>query len=118
MLEVQQVHGLGARIPSILGGIGAGVGSAGLFLAQLAGEQGASAPEQVFVPINGQITPIGVNTTTTPETGFEQIEKIGKDISFHINNYINSPTPQEMIDDIVNQTKQALTFGNQQSGGG
>lgn len=94
--------------------IGAGA-SAGLFLATLAGEKQAFGSTAVINPETGEVTGIDEEGEEV-KTGFEQINRIGKDISVVINNFINSPTPQGMIDEIQERTRFGLTFGNQSSG--
>lgn len=109
--------GFKGKIPSIAGGVASAGASAGLFLAGLAGEQNAFAPTAVVDPATGNVT-ASFEGSRAPETGFEHIGQLGKDISVSISNFINSPTSQELIEQITEATKQALTFGNQQSGGG
>jgi hypothetical protein len=101
----------GGKVPAIGGALAGGGISALAFLAGLAGEQQAFAPQTDEL---GNIIPPDV---TPPETGFDQIAQIGKDISVVINNFINSPTPQGMVDEIQERTRNALTFGNQNRGG-
>lgn len=115
---------LGGKLPAVGGALAGGGASALAFLAGLAGEQNAFAPTAVVDPVTGEVT-AGDETpeVRAPESGFGQISQIGSDIEqagkdfrITVNNFINSPTPQEMIDQIVEQTRQAFTFGNQSAG--
>ena len=94
-------RGLDAKIGRSVGigtGISSGVLSAAFYLAQLMGEQNASAPTSADSP------------DVISESGFENLKKVAGDIYITINNMINSPTPDQMNTDITNSTQRALAF--------
>lgn len=94
--------GLGGKFGGKIGGIGAGIASgalsAGLFLAQLMGEQNVSAPTSAD------------SQDVISDNGFENLKKVAGDIYVSITNMINSPTPDQMNKDITNATQRALAF--------
>lgn len=85
-----------------LGGIGAGIASgaasAGLYLAQLMGEQNVSAPTSA------------TSEDVISDSGFENLKKVLGDIYVTITNNINSPTPDQMNKDITDATQKSLAF--------
>lgn len=89
--------GLG-KIGGIAGGIASGAASAGLYLAQLMGEQNVSAPTSADSP------------DVISDSGLENLKKVAGDIYVTITNMINSPTPDQMNKDITDATQRGLAF--------
>lgn len=98
----------GKKIPGGLSGIGAGAAGSALFLAQLMGEQNASAPLS-----DAQGNEIPDNGRTVSDNGLDNLMQVGKDIIVTVNNFINSPTPDDIAKDIEEATSRAMTFSAQ-----
>lgn len=86
------------KLGSVGLGIASGAASAGLYLAQLMGEQSAYAP-----------TSEG-DQGVVSDNGLDNLGKVAGDIYNYITNNIYSPTPQQMVTDITNGTQKALAF--------
>lgn len=115
-----------SRLSGLFTGLLSGIASAGLFLATLAGEQNVHAPSDINPKTGKPFTEeefargehFLTEDTRAPETSVEAIQQIGKELNITINNYINSPTSQEMVDEIAEQSKNSITYAQQALTGG